>query len=266
MVFSKKKILTGEINYLVSTSDMMAGLLFVFIIALVIQMCAEVKTKLEYEETKAALEETRAEAEEEKQRAERIKQQLAGADIARKILLDRVKKGLAKAGIVVTTDDSNGVLRLPEAAITFNTGKSTLLPEYIDRLNTVKRVLISELACFVPGAQYSNCANVNKYHHTLDAVFIEGHTDNQPYGGDETGKKNRQLSTERANTVYSILLDDFSCLSDYKNPRGQQLFSLSGYGSERPVPGHKHKKFTDDPVNRRIELRFLMTAPSLEEK
>lgn len=246
----RKRKSEEETNYLVSTADLMAGLLFVFIIALALQIML-----YNEEETKAREAEAQASA---------IQKKLAGNDIARSDLLERVQKRLAARNIDVSIDPTNGVLRLPEASITFETGKSTLKPEYVKRLESVRESLETELACFHKRADQEACREANPYGHTLDAVFIEGHTDNQPFGGDTTGHLNRRLSTDRANTVYSILLGEGSRLRQYRNPNNQNLFSLSGYGEERPVPGHFHASPTNDPVNRRIELRFLMSTPSLE--
>lgn len=309
----KRKKYSEETNYLVSCADMMSGLLFIFIIAFVLQIClgfkaqteaelaqiksanaikarAELESRLKkavsqakrferklqlqqkkYKKVEQDLQVERSKTQQVQEllqaeilRTEQMEERLTGIDSTRADLLKLIKNRLAQSGVTATIDVTKGVLRLPEETITFPTGKSTLLPEYIDRLNVVKLVLSKELQCFTPMARFRNCLAVNKKNYTLDAVFIEGHTDNHPYGGDESGQRNRQLSTERANKVYNILLDDSSFLRKYTNPQGQQLFSLSGYGSERPVPGHEHTTFTDDPVNRRIELRFLMTTPSFD--
>lgn len=279
MAFRRRKSDQSEMNYLVSTSDLMAGLLFIFIIALALQIIsfneeehraivaeqaardAEAKARQAEMEARVA----RQEARKAELKAEEIQNRLAGNDVARRDLLVRMQTKLAEEEIQVTIDPTNGVLRLPEEAITFETGKSTLNDVYASRLRIIRQALIDELSCFHSKASVNRgCNQINPYQHTLDAVFIEGHTDNQPFGGDTTGKRNRALSTERANTVYSILLDEGSALYHYQNPKGQNLFSLSGYGSERPVPGHFHQWPTNDRVNRRIELRFLMSTPSLE--
>lgn len=265
MSLKRRKVEQGEMNYLISTSDLMAGLLFVFIIALAIQI---ISFNEEEERTVQAKEEARqahSKAVKAERKAEDLQNRLAGNDVARRDLLHRMQSKLAKEGLYVKVDPSNGVLRLPEESITFDTGKATLEERYISRLQTLRTALSDELKCFhSKSAALTECEKINPYSHTLDAVFIEGHTDNQPFGGDTTGKRNRTLSTERANTVYTILLDDNSVLREFLNPNGQNLFSLSGYGAERPVPGHFHQKPTNDPVNRRIELRFLMSTPSLE--
>lgn len=293
MGFRRRKAEQGETNYLVSTSDLMAGLLFIFIIALALQIISfneeerraldaeaaaraaqaaaqkaeaearEARAKANQAEEEARL--ARLKANKAESKAEEIQNRLAGNDIARRDLLLRMQLKLREEGLLVTVDPSNGVLRLPEEEITFETGKASVSETYAVRLRMLRNSLVNELRCFHSRSELElGCKVINPYSHTLDAVFIEGHTDNQPFGGDTTGRRNRTLSTERANTVYSILLDPNSPLHHYLNPKGQNLFSLSGYGSERPVPGHYHMRPTNDPVNRRIELRFLMSTPSLE--
>lgn len=265
MALRRRKAEQGETNYLVSTSDLMAGLLFIFIIALALQIISFNEEERRALDAESAARLARLKANQAESKAEEIQNRLAGNDIARRDLLLRMQLKLREEGLLVTVDPSNGVLRLPEEAITFETGKASVSETYAVRLRLLRNSLVNELRCFHSRSEHEpGCKAINPYSHTLDAVFIEGHTDNQPFGGDTTGKRNRTLSTERANTVYSILLDQNSPLHSYLNPKGQNLFSLSGYGSERPVPGHYHLRPTNDPVNRRIELRFLMSTPSLE--
>lgn len=195
-----------------------------------------------------------------------ITQKIAGANIARTNLLEDLGNKLKQEGIEVQLDPATGVLRLPENAITFETGSSELRQKYKERLRILGQALSMELPCY-DASQWnvSRCEETNPLAYTLDAVFVEGHTDNQPFGGDTTGTRNRSLSTERANTVFSELRKDNPSLFELKNPRGQQLFSLSGYGEERPLEGHKHIQPKSDEANRRIEIRFLMTTPELSE-
>ena len=230
-------------NYLASVSDLMAGLLFIFVILVVFAVHSmSVKER----------------------QIEQIRNHLAGNDIALRDLLVRLHEELQIAYVPVEIDETNGILRIPEESLTFATGKADLSLEAKEVLSTVRKILEKELVCYSKGHELRKCVHKNPHGHTLDAVFIEGHTDNQPYGGDRTGTKNRRLSTDRANAVYEALLFKEGILYSFKNPAGESLFSLSGYGADRPVPGHVHKRPTDDPMNRRIELRFIMTAPTLE--
>lgn len=194
---------------------------------------------------------------------ERLRNIFENSDRSRANLLTEIQNYLrSNYGINVEIDNSTGVVRLPEDEINFQTGRAELSPSMKKRLITIREVLDRFIPCFV-GKKDAFCQRLNPDGHSLDAVFVEGHTDNQPFGTDPTGKLNRRLSTERANTVYEILMQPPSNLSGLFNPKGQKLFSLSGYGEERPVPGHEHKEPTDDKINRRIELRFSMSAPKI---
>ena len=106
----------------------------------------------------------------------------------------------------------------------------------------------------------------NPYGNTIDAVFIEGHTDNQGYRGDPKGLKNLTLSTSRSNAVYQVLVMRDDDLRAMKNEKGEEIFSISGYGSARPVAGHEHATPTNDAANRRIELRVILSEPKLYEE
>lgn len=189
---------------------------------------------------------------------------IAGSNLARTGLLEKLREGFAQNGVNVEVDPTNGVLRIPENAITFRTGSAQLEKKYKERIYKLRDTLEKELECYSePRPDY--CPNLNPGGHTLDAVLIEGHTDNQPFGTDLEGTKNRSLSTERANTVYSLLLSSSEKLKKLKNKKGEALFSLSGYGEERPLEGHKHTVPTSDEANRRIEIRFLMAMPELSK-
>ena len=175
-----RKIVPEETNYLASVSDLMAGLLFIFIIATVLQIMYF------NEEEKRAIE--------AEKRAQEIQNKLAGNDIARSDLLKRIQKRLADQGILVSIDPSSGVVRLPEVSITFETGKATLNEEHVARIRIIRHALIDELRCFhSKSSSIKNCSAANPYAHTLDAVFVEGHTDNQPFGGDHSGMRYRML-------------------------------------------------------------------------
>lgn len=95
----------------------------------------------------------------------------------------------------------------------------------------------------------------------IDTIMIEGHTDTKPYPGidAETKKpidKNLQLSTDRAVNTWLYMQgkkagkDSKESLGDYTNNAGEKLFSVAGYGKERPL------KFIREPIikNGKVEL------------
>lgn len=265
-----------EVNYLASVSDLVTALLFI----LLLSICFCVTQLNQYKDSASIIRELESELKKAKEQSRKsnkelelvksqlaeIMQKIAGANIARTNLLEELGNKLKQEGIDVQIDPATGVLRLPENAITFETGRSELRQKYKERLKKLGQALSKELPCY-DASQWNSfsCGETNPLAYTLDAVFVEGHTDNQPFGGDTTGTRNRSLSTERANTVFSELRKDNPSLFELKNPRGQLLFSLSGYGEERPLEGHKHAQPKSDEANRRIEIRFLMTTPELSE-
>jgi flagellar motor protein MotB len=86
---------------------------------------------------------------------------------------------------------------------------------------------------------------------TVETVFIEGHTDET--GGD---RRNWQLSTERAVNTYRELIRVAPTLRDLQNRRREEIISVSGYSSTRPVD--RAKDAATYARNRRIDLRFVM--------
>lgn len=258
-----KKIRSGErVNYLASVSDLMSGLLFVFILALTVAIIQTKHSAQEAQEAAMQMESIQA-------RLKNVEARLVGTREATGNLLDRLQKELVKENVMVEIDPARSVLRIPENAVSFEVGRSDLNEENAERIRMIGRVLADKLLCYqknVPETMRERCAKENPFGHTLDAIFIEGHTDNLAYRGDETGRRNRYLSTARSNAVYGIMVVENDALENLTNPNGESLFSLSGYGSERPIAGHRHEVPTDDPANRRIEFRFIMTAPAFSEE
>ncbi len=247
---SKRNAEQGETNYLASVSDLMAALLLIFIILVAV---AVLQARVAGEDALNRAEQLQ----EVRQRLTTVEERLAGNARARQGMLETIQARLSKeAGLSVRIDPTRGVLRIPEEVVTFGTGSAELDDKNKENLHRIGRVLFEQIACFedktfkrIPGV----CRKVNPNGNALDAVFIEGHTDNQAFLGDATDARNRMLSTARSNAVHDILILKNERLSQLTNPNGESLFSLSGYGSARPVPGHNHKKPTADSANRRIE-------------
>lgn len=252
----------GQTNYLASVSDLMAALLLIFIIMIAVAVLQAQSASQD------AMEKAKQMAE-VKERLTIVEKRLAGNQQARSGMLEAMKNRMNRDyGIKVDIDAARGVLRIPETAVTFEVGSAGLDESNALRLKDIGVVLVKEVSCFEKAyfeKHETGCRKKNPNGNVLDAIFIEGHTDNQSYVGDRTDSKNRNLSTARSNAVYAHLVFPDPVLRNYRNAYGQELFSLSGYGSARPVPGHEHAKPTDDPANRRIELRFIFSEPHLSE-
>lgn len=221
-----------EGNYLASASDLMIGLLFVFIILVVV----------------LALEQQR--------QAKVIK----AAGDPRGAVTGAIGKALEDSRIAVTIDRASGVISLP-ADILFPLGESRLSAEALAALALARQRLELVLPCYVASERAlrkpTDCHH-NKGLHEIDTIFVEGHTDNRPLL--RNGMDNTTLSFQRARAVLAGLLTD-SRMATYRNSGQQPLFSYSAYGDTRllkDVPG-------DDMKNRRVDLRIVLSYQSMEE-
>lgn len=249
-------------GYLVSVSDIMAGLLFIFIITLVafvihfqdaeqkaVQIEQERKQKVRQLEVKSKKQDV-------------LLNRLTNNRAVRKKLLTDIDRELRERGVKVKVDQERGVLRLTEKAVRFQRGKSDLGDEAKRNLDVIAEVLDRLLPCYAVAAQKIEDCDVNTIG-KLEAVFIEGHTDNTKFPG--TAFTNWDLSAKRAIVTYQYILNRQPSLGQLVNRRNEVLFSVAGYADQRPVPGHAHVVPTDDENNRRIDMRFIMTPPTKED-
>ncbi len=94
----------------------------------------------------------------------------------------------------------------------------------------------------------------------LEAIFIEGHTDNIRYRGGSYS--NWDLSAKRAIVTYQYITERNPDLDRLINLQRNPLFSVSGYAYRRPLVQHSEEQ--EDERNRRIDIRFIMTPPAEE--
>ncbi len=249
-------------NFLASVSDLMSGLLFVFMIVLMGFVHQASQEKKNFEEQRKQLEEVIRERSQEKLKLEQQRQQLeevaTNSVQVRTDILQKVISNL-EGSSDVSVDEEGGVLRLGQEFLRYPSGGTSTLDQ--ESLKTVALSLARELSCYVANTEKStNCKRDNR---KVEAVFIEGHTDNVPLGrtlSNRTGlKDNRELSTIRAVHTYNEMLGYAPELASYRNNSDQPVISVSGYGSDRPVTGHEWQIPTNDPVNRRIDIRIIMT-------
>lgn len=237
-------------GYLMSVSDMMSGLLLIFIITLV-AFIINFQDAIQHQNQ---VTETRKE----------IVRTLTNSEYIRNELLNNLKETLKRNNIAVEVDTQNGILRLSEKAVLFKTASDILSQQYISNLKTIGRVLNDILPCYTatPSVEHV-CLDIERTKFKINSILIEGHTDNVPMKSSRM-KDNWELSANRAIAAYRQLVSNTE-LESLLNSMHQPIFSVSGYGDGRPVPGHEHTQPTADPVNRRIDLRFIMTPPSLTE-
>lgn len=251
-------------NYFISMTDMMVGMLFIFIImlmsfALLFRQQTDVqvaKTKVQATKIEVA-ESVGRELDETESRIRKRLDEIREASALRLRLLTEVRDQLSREGLTVEISPSGDVLRLTEAAVQFPINNFALLGDAKRNVGKIARVL----ARVLPG--YSICprsraksACRSSDQASVETVFIEGHTD-------ETGNddQNWSLSAQRAASTYRELTAVAPELRKLINRRDEEILSISGYSSTRPI----------DPSgtaaawgrNRRIDLRFVMdTDPS----
>jgi flagellar motor protein MotB len=245
-------------NYFVSMTDMMVGILFIFIIMLMV-------FALNFQKQTDQTEALSKDQIEQLQRANELAQQIAElrvkieseitelnkADQARAEMLAAIKDRLDQVGLKVTIDADTGVLRLTEDAVRFASNSAALDTTAARNVEKVAQVLTEVLPRYSACLPGSACQHSTGY--VLETVFIEGHTDSQ--GSDDT---NWRLSTERAVNTYRHIVDNYPGLRGLRNSSGSEVLSVSGYAYTRPVIVAVDERTRQ--MNRRIDLRFVMEA------
>jgi chemotaxis protein MotB len=263
-------------SYLASLSDLMVGMLFIFILmlmafALDFRSATEASEKTN-SELKVAEARTRLERDEavnrQKELGERIehnKKFVAGLEARlqenerlRRKMLEDMRELLEKRNVRAEIDLAGGVLRLPDDVLTFQSGSARLGPKGVDTANNVADVLADVLPCFAATTVPRNCRADSKT--ILEAVFIEGHTDSEPMVPGGRYENNWALSAARAVSTFDLMRGHREALGRLPNPSGKPLIGVSGYGEQRPIADNQHDE--GRRRNRRIDLRFLLLGPS----
>jgi chemotaxis protein MotB len=251
----------GE-NYFVSMTDMMVGMLFIFIIML---MSFALLFRQQTDATKATQTSKIEHANDIEARLteleKRITQQInrvREATLLRQKLLRDIDALLRRENLIVQVDESNGVLRLTEDTIRFQQNDPSLNERARQNVGKIARVLARVLPAYVSCARappFAPCQNQTNA--SIETVFIEGHTDT--VGQDE---QNWTLSAQRAANTYRELTTVARELRQIRNRNNQEILSISGYSSTRPIdPANTPAAWEK---NRRIDLRFVMDTDVTE--
>lgn len=221
-------------SYFISMTDMMVGLVFIFVILLAYYAITfQVKS-----------------------------QQFEGSARARSEILTALQQEIeSELKTKIYISEETGILRLPER-ILFKRGQSTLTSDGENSVAVVANAMAKVLPCYTEGAE---CLGRAKSDYRVDAIFVEGHADAAPFTNG-LGFDNYNLSLQRAVTTFRRLKASNPKLDELRNlPETQagsaRILSLSGYGPDRLIPN-------TDPyadVNRRIDLRFIMISGSIDQ-
>ena len=231
-------------SYLASLSDLIIGVLFVFIILLM-------AFALNYKAAQTDADDREKDLKEQNER-------LSDAQKDRKALLEHIKQTLKAQGIPVEIDAENGILRLPEALL-FDSGRAEFRAGGAAALKVVASNLATILPCYSSNSMSgAECQQRNPRKRQLEAIFIEGHTDNIPINN-ASFRDNWDLSVARAKRTYLELTKETQSLETMLNERKEPLLSFSAYAERRPVATSDSDEARRK--NRRIDLRFIMAIP-----
>ena len=223
-----------ENPYWISFSDIMSGLLVIFILAALALILELVQMQSQIDR-----------AIDELERAEEV----------RKELLVEVQQVLAEKNIFVLVSENSSVIHINEQVLSFGADRYEIPdnPYTKERLLEIGRVL------------YSAITRQDRQRY-LDTVFVEGHTDyRRSLRFSEMG--NWGLSTHRAIAVWNYwenTLSEERQLSTLTNYQKEPLFSVSGYAATRPI---QVEQLTPAQLraNRRIDLRFTLRRADSNE-
>ena len=221
-----------ENPYWISFSDIMAGLLVIFIMASLALMLELLETK---------------------DQVDKNVDKIMEAEEVRRTIIREIQTELEKRNILVEVSDNESVLRIPEDLLAFETDQyqipdSKKIQETVHELGRV----IYERITFEERWEY------------LDTIFIEGHTDSRP---SHRTMGNWGLSAYRAISIWDYWLENLPeqmGLDSLKNHTGEKLFSVSGYAETRPVIADQVNE-QDYIKNRRIDIRFTVKKPTKED-
>ncbi|MCX2979081.1 OmpA/MotB family protein [Candidatus Marimicrobium litorale] len=269
-----------EESFFVSMSDIMVGLLFIFII-LVVFFVLQVRIEVEKFEDLTA--ECSAD-EDETSEGDVLGAYRTKVGNQRTEILEGLKSFFAREGFTeIEIDTSNGVLRFPDGVL-FGSGQYEF--EEGTRTDAAVVTLANALAEVLPCSVLSKngvpfkardlCEHEvtefsNSNNAFVEAVYIEGHTDNDailPGGlrGDANIDSNLKLSARRATNTYERVtglraeIANFFGLTAVQDAiRVEPAIAVSGYGEQRPIANN------DDlgakKINRRIDVRIVMYQP-----
>jgi chemotaxis protein MotB len=261
-----------EAGYLASASDLMVGLLFIFILMVVIlsQRVSDTTPLLtDIEPVIPVLDETLivttepadpTPAEPEPSTSEpAVTSKLDPTPPTPLVPVTTIiGKKLRAGGVNVIIDPTSGVITLPGDAL-FPLGAADLSNSGKATLTLAKSILNQILPCYIYSERISrsDCPE-NSENVEIETIFIEGHTDSSPLNrGIYT---NWHLGLDRARAIYDVIVP--GQMQNFKNERTLEVVGISSYADKRP----NKENPTDDSKNRRVELRFVLAYKSNENK
>jgi flagellar motor protein MotB len=260
----KKTDSVEENPFVLSFSDLMAGLLAIFILALIVTMLELQKRKEELLREQQKIQVTLVELISSLQEIQTLQTNIAGAldgvsqrERSLAGMLNGIQKDLDDRGVHVIVAENGSVLRIPEKALSFALGEDEI-------------PLSQQPNALAIGEALTNALEQDANRRMLDTVFIEGHTDAVT---NSRKMGNWKLSAERAISLWSYWTLEPGKLARMKNiynlpaspeQKPRPLISVSGYAETRsthpPEVAAGMNPDTPRPEDRRIDIRFTLAA------
>ena len=180
---------------------------------------------------------------------------LARVSQARREALTRLRDAILAdfPDLKVELSEESDALRFQGEGL-FASGRSDLTRDRAAIVSKLAERLDEILPCFTLGEASRFDESCNPAYAMIEAVQIEGHTDNRG-----TDLVNRSLSAARANSTFCAMTGAAEGVMQHLNLKRQPVLSVAAYGPDRPVTTN------DTPegraTNRRIDLRFIMVTP-----
>lgn len=232
-VFRRYTASVDEENpYWMSFSDILAGLLVLFVLACAVLVLNLIQKQQDFDKSI---------------------QELKQADTVRRTILHEIKEQLEQKGISVTVNENDSLISISSDLLGFESRDYEIRSQYQNTALDIGEVL-------------EKVISKDERSKFLDTVFVEGHTDSLPtrfYGN----KGNWGLSAYRAISLWQFWNENLPAeqrLDALTNHAGARLFSVSGYGITRPVTKQQITR-EERSQNRRIDIRFTIRHPDLQD-
>ncbi|MBS8259338.1 flagellar motor protein MotB [Roseibium polysiphoniae] len=202
----------------------------------------------------ATIDELRAELARLKE-ADPLEDYLSRVSAARRDVLTRLRDAILAdfPDLKVELSEESDALRFQGEGL-FASGSSELTPDKTAIVSKLAERLDQILPCFTLGETSSFDEICNPSYAMVEAVQIEGHTDN-----DAEDNVNRPLSANRANNTFFAMTNAAKGVMQHLNLKMQPVLSVAAYGADRPITSNDTSE--GKATNRRIDLRFIMVTP-----
>lgn len=271
-----------EESFFVSMTDIMVGLLFIFILII---MYFAVQAKIDAKTIEEIRSELRVKTDLlDKMGLEQYTELNAYQDyvsLQRTNILNWISAYLREDGVEgVQVIAEQGVLRLPEGVL-FNSGEFEFEENSraFDISKSMARALGEVLPCSVldqdgrPLRTRQVCSDAfyhNKNMGFVQAIYVEGHTDDRPIKGGLPGDRNLtnnlKLSARRSTNTFESITEERPEILGFHGPvlgdsalRFEPILASSAYGEWRPAESNETEEGRRS--NRRIDLRIVMYVP-----